>query len=726
MARDQGVKGGGRGDKIPGMFGAKGLRAMRMQEGTGEGKLRRGRSWLPTASWGWLWLAGLAMATGAEAAPQERAKASVVFRSGAGLNHGELPGGTVLYGGLLGERGQAATKQRAKPKQLLLTHLRRDALPTVAAGKSVAGGGRQVLAEAEQVLLPAAEAKQLTEGQRQWSLFRQTRFHDYAQRSTKWPLESLPQTTAVRTLVEGEVVQAGPLTVQVWETPGFSPGAISYLFVADGKRYAATGDLLYAGGRLLDIYSLQDAIAETKTRGYHGYAARAGQLITSLRRIQAWQPDEIWPARGPVIREPQREIALLLSRLEALLRSHFATDALRWYWGEESWRRRAELALGQPAGKATLEAMPMGREEKLPPWVLAIENSRLLLGEGGAAFLLDAGHPKIGERLEELHAAGKFARLEGIWITHYHDDHTDFVARMAKRWNAPVHYSASIAGILERPADYRMPAQTHVPTKGSTHGDGESWQWQGLRLTSFHFPGQTLYHGGLLVENPRAPEILFFIGDSFTPSGLDDYCLLNRNLTGEEEGYLYCLRLVDRLRAKHGERLWLINQHVAPMFQYDEARITRMQSELRKRREILAELTPLPGANYAVDEGWARFTPYALTAGTEKETLQAEGKKAGERKMTSSMVTELHLTNHSGRSERFGLRFQAPTGWRVVSAPASLTVAAGQTGRAKVVVAAEPGAPLGLLTADITVGGQKLRQWTEALLQPAEEEGTQP
>ena len=43
----------------------------------------------------------------------------------------------------------------------------------------------------------------------------------------------------------------------------------------------------------------------------------------------------------------------------------------------------------------------------------------------------------------------------------------------------------------------------------------------------FDFPGHTLYHGGFWWRD--GGEKPFFVGDSFTPSGIDDYCLQNRD-----------------------------------------------------------------------------------------------------------------------------------------------------------------------------------------------------
>ncbi|MCX6595047.1 MAG: hypothetical protein NTV70_01605 [Acidobacteria bacterium] len=230
--------------------------------------------------------------------------AGLQFSSGP-INTLRLPGNVVIYG-----------DSRAAPREVWVTHVRRDVL--WAAEANVAAGAK--------LTVPEAEARQVTDAGKFWSLFRQTRFHDYAQRSTKLPVDSL---AVARMVKGGDRLTAGEASVEVIDTPGYSAGAVSYLISSGGKRIAATGDLIYSGGRLLEIYSLQDAIPETKTRGYHGYAARAGQLIASLKKVQAWRPDVIVPARGPMITEPSREIDLLIGRLQSLLDSHFSTDALR-------------------------------------------------------------------------------------------------------------------------------------------------------------------------------------------------------------------------------------------------------------------------------------------------------------------------------------------------------------------------------------------------------------
>ena len=58
------------------------------------------------------------------------------------------------------------------------------------------------------------------------------------------------------------------------------------------------GDLIYGHGQILDLFSLQDAIPQVKEDGYHGYAARAGDIVQSLRKVAEWKPDILIPAHS--------------------------------------------------------------------------------------------------------------------------------------------------------------------------------------------------------------------------------------------------------------------------------------------------------------------------------------------------------------------------------------------------------------------------------------------
>ena len=565
----------------------------------------------------------------------------------------------------------------AAASHVLLTHARRDL--TWAAAASIRNGAVPVYPEKERELFenPAAF----------WSRFKTARFHDYAQTGTKVPASPVGKG---RTVKGGDVLTLGSLRVEVLDTPGYTAGAVSYLFEQGGRRYAATGDLIYGDGQLYDLYTLQDAVPEAKARGYHGYAARAADLIASLRLIAARRPDVLIPARGPLITNPQQAIDKLIQRLQTVLRSHFSTDALRWYWGDDNLRIRA----GKMLDNRMPDWMPMAEQSKLPEWVVPIANSRLILSAGGAAFLVDAGYSQILAKLESLRSEGRFSKLEGLWITHYHDDHTDHAAEVAQSFSAPVHYTVRMREILEHPAAFRMPCLTTNPIRNqSPEPDGRTLRWHEFELTFFDFPGQTLYHGGLRVRKDSG-ETLFFVGDSFTPSGMDDYSLQNRNFLREGAGYLYCLNLLER----EARSAWLINQHVEPMFRYAPDEYKRMREEIARRTEALNDLFPWPDLNFGIDESWARIHPY----GTEA-------------KPGAPVPLEVRIFNHSPDRETYSISWNLPPGWKLLRSEKSVTLPPRTEG--KITAAIQPaGTGLSIVTVDLTFRNRQLREWTEAMI----------
>jgi glyoxylase-like metal-dependent hydrolase (beta-lactamase superfamily II) len=471
-------------------------------------------------------------------------------------------------------------------------------------------------------------------------------------------------------------------------TPGYTRGAISYLIETGGKRLACTGDLIYGDGQLFDLYSLQDAVPEAKARGYHGYAARAGELIASLRRIQAEKPDVILPARGPAIENPKASIDKLISRLQRFLGSHFEVDALRWYWGDENHRMRSR-AVERP-----MEVMPMAEQSPLPGSILAIGNSRLIISRTGAAFLVDAGYGRLLEQLKTLRAEGKIKSIDGIWITHYHDDHTDYINDVVREFGSPVYFTQRMADVMAQPGAFRLPCLTTRPVSiENAKRDGEKLRWHEWEFTLHYFPGQTMYHGGLEARQDSG-ETYLFAGDSFTPSGMDDYCMQNRDILRSGEGYDACLRTIAGLP----KGAWVLNQHVNPMFRYTPEQVTRMKQELVKRSATLAEMSPWPDINFMVDESWARMYPY----GTEA---------------TAGAVVELELRimNHAAPKTTYRVNWNVPAGWTLVSGDQSVAIDGRKEGTAKARMKAGT-AGLHIVTADVSFGGKTLPQWTEAMV----------
>lgn len=611
---------------------------------------------------------------------------SVVVRADAPLPAGLtfIPG---PVNGAIVERGGRALVIYGDPESrgltadgVLLAHARRD---VVWAARDLVGQGARLIA-------PAGEAGWLTEPQRFWDGWRDRRFHDYAQQTSRIPGTPLPVS---RTVGEGDVVRWENLDFRVLGTPGYTRGAVSYLVEIDGRKIAFTGDLIRDDGKLQDLFSLQDAIPEAGIGGYHGWAGRLGALMVSLDRIAAEQPDLLIPLRGPVIDDPEEAIRRLGDRIRAVYANYLSIDALRWYFKDEHIRTKARRVLGPDA---RIDWMPMAETLPLPPEILAIANARLLLAQDGSGFLIDCGSTGIIDALRRLRAAGRLTSLEHVLVTHYHDDHTDALPALVAEFGARVHACGSLIDLIERPGDYRLPCLTRNPTPVTApHQDGDSWRWKEFRLTLFDFPGQTLHHNALLVEQDHGWAALF-AGDSFTPSGIDDYCLQNRNILRAGHGYLACL---DRLEQLPPGCL-LLNQHVEPAFRFSPDQILRMRRTLEERILLLRELLPFDDPNFGLDDTWAAFHPYWIAPPTGEPV-----------RLT------LRLTNHSPRPQTFRIAFHAPPGFGLETT-GILTVPPHTDGRLPLTVQIPDPPPAGrqIVTADIQWDGHRLRRWTEAVL----------
>jgi glyoxylase-like metal-dependent hydrolase (beta-lactamase superfamily II) len=334
----------------------------------------------------------------------------------------------------------------------------------------------------------------------------------------------------------------------------------------------------------------------------------------------------------------------------------------------------------------------------LPAWIIPIGNSRLFVSSDKSGFLVDCGSAQVLKTLKEMRNAGQIKSIDGIFITHYHDDHTDQVSEVVSAFGSTVYAHQSLTDLLENPSAYRLPCLTTHPIHVSGQLDeGATWRWKEFSLTVTNFPGQTLYHDALMVKKD-AGETIWFIGDSFTPSGIDDYCLQNRNFLGEGQGYQQCLDLLKHMPSDG----WLINQHVKPAFRFSDEQIQRMDDTLETRFALAQAVSVWDHPNYALDESWAHFTPY-LQQG-QPDTMS---------------LCRLKIMNHSTTVQTFRASINLPEGWTLGSiTPESVVVPPQQEGSLEVRFTPAKGSPAGvyILTANIKCAQRDLREWCEAMV----------
>ena len=455
----------------------------------------------------------------------------------------------------------------------------------------------------------------------------------------------------------------------------------------------AAHDLIYGDGQILDLYSFQDQIKQANIRGYHGYGSRLAQLVTSLKSLMAAQPDLLVPARGPLIRKPQASMKKLLDRVQKLYRNYLSTNALYWYFKKDRMTTCAERILGKGA---KFELLPYALHQKAPDWVFEQGTSRLLISDNGNAFLLDCGYQRIIDTVKKLMQQGLVKKVEGIFVTHYHDDHTDMVQTASEEFGCPIYALEQYADVLRNPNAYHLPAMTANPMKKvKVVKSGHRLKWHEFELTFHFFPGQTYYHGALFAKK-KGERPIMFVGDAFSPSGMDDYCVLNRNLAHEDDGYLRCLRMLNEIK----EDYWLVNEHIPFVFSFSPKEMDYLESRFRKRVSILAELFPWDDPNYGIDEQWAFFYPYGSKV------------KAG-----TTFQIELRLINHSPVAREFRVRPHSRGSLKILSQDKKrISLKPGEKGKIAIKVQAGEKAGTHLVTADIASKGMAFNDWSEALI----------
>ncbi len=499
-------------------------------------------------------------------------------------------------------------------ERLLFTHHHRDsasAVTKVAGPTTIVG-------------VPAAETPWFTQVETFW--------HDPKMR---WHLYNIhPHNLMLATSVQvqesyqdGDTIRFGDALITVLETPGHTDGSVTYLVEVDGERIAFCGDTIYGDGQLWDLYSLQKG--NGTVTDYHGFLGDHQRLLTSLTKILATEPTALIPTHGTILRDPISAVALLRQRLTTCYDTYVAISALRYYFPAMF----AEFA-GHPGH------MPIREGIAVPDFLRHVSTSWILIAQNGEALVMDCGSTAVIKALQAWQADGTISAVTACWVTHYHDDHVDAMADFQAAYPCPTYADAHVADVIEAPKGWRLPCISPTVTRVDRRTDeGERWQWNEFQLTAYHCPGQTYYHGGLLVEGDGLR--LFFSGDSFTPAGIDDYCAGNRNLLGMDVGFDRCLALIEECQPTH-----IFNCHVQPAFTFTPEEIGFMRANLAERVQCFRKLLPWDDPNYGLDEHWVRCWPYeqAVVAG---QTVQLQ----------------VVITNHSAVAQMARCRPILPTAW---------------------------------------------------------------
>lgn len=567
---------------------------------------------------------------------------------------------------------------------VLVTHHHRDQASGV--GRLIESGARLVVPAAEATLFSEAEAF-WEEQSHFWSSFRPHRF-------------TLRESVAVSRVVKGgDVLEWEGLKFEVIETPGHTDGSVTYLVELDGQQIAFTGDLIYGPGKLWEIYSLQNRVGPLRMP-HLGFGGMGEVVKGSLERVLAAKPDLLIPSHGVVMRDPHSAVEQMKRNFDAVMDNYLTTvgwpDFGKTIGSPHVARFAGLLAKLYPEKK--LPRLPPLPPVSFPPWIRQIDwTTQAIIADDGSAFLSDcgvSGRSDVVLTLRELIRSGEIRRVEGIWPTHYHLDHNEMLDRARKATGAEVYVQREMLDITERPHAYGLPFMSSVPTPvDHVMEHGQTIDWHGIKLTFYHFPGQTVYHAGLLAEKDGFKA--FFTGDSWANWGIEDYCAQFRCFLGEDRGYDKCLKILLECKPDI-----LVQAHRGAMaVTEDYLRQTLMTYQ--KREQLCRELFPYDDPNFGLDPYWARAYPYRQTAlpGAHVEI-------------------EARITNHATSPKAISAELRVPRNWKVINGSGTTTVAARAEGRIRFRAVAPDGPPSSrhVLGIAITADGQPFGELAEAIV----------
>lgn len=385
------------------------------------------------------------------------------------------------------------------------------------------------------------------------------------------------------------------INIKAVHTPGHTTGSMSYIVKSKGKTVAFVGDLLYDYGKVVNLYSLQ--LANGTATDYHGFLGAYKKLNQSLDKILEQNPHIIVPSHGIVITNPTKAIAELKNNLAACYKLYKEISSINHWFGD--------VVDDMDENKIYINEQVVS----LPSFVIEEDTSRILISKDKSAFVIDCGSDSVVTLLENMMTAGEIKSVDGVWVSHYHDDHVASINALRERFSCPVYCHVCFSDVLQNPNAYILPCLYEKPIQVDyVLKNFEDIIWKEFTLLNCYFPGQTIYHAALYVTKNDCDKTIFFAGDSFTPSGIDDYCSYNINPLKLSDGYFYCIDLVENFKPNY-----IVNQHQTGGFVFSERSLQTIKTNLMKRFEVYSKLLPTGDINYGLYPNWITSYPYCQT-----------------------------------------------------------------------------------------------------------------
>ena len=425
----------------------------------------------------------------------------------------------------------------------------------------------------------------------------------------------------------------------VQPTPGHTIGSISLLANIDGRSTAFSGDLLYADGKVQNLYDLQYFYQEHEGVDFSLYS------ISELIKLK---PQLLCPSHGDPITNPE-------AALESTRR-----NLLDWY---HYWK---------PNGTPTYQFQATEVSPHLIAHPLPASTFYAILSKSGKAMLIDYGSASwnffqsfrdavdtygrmrfVEHSLDVLQSRYGVKKFDVALPTHIHDDHINGFSHLARRYGTRVWCFENNREIFLNPRGRNLGCILAEPINiERTFRDGETFQWEEYEFTVMHSPGHTEYQMAIFTTIDGRK--VAFTGDAFFSN---DKVALAHNLIYRNDvrvgDYLRSIRNIQQMHPQ-----MIAPGHGEP-FMVSDRMIDQFVERAKRQDEIFATLIANPATNFGLDPSWVHIYPYQAVAQADQPCR-----------------LEIRVRNHGPDSMHFEAALCLPSGWTSSPERATFTVPA--------------------------------------------------
>lgn len=507
------------------------------------------------------------------------------------------------------------------------------------------------------------------------------------------PIEPIPIS---RSLEAGETLSWSGYELRCVETPGNSPGAMTYILDAGGRRVAFSGDVVCDGPRMHTWFD---------TEWDYGFGKGLETLIESVDRLAEQSPDVLLPSHGPVISNPLEQLS---------------------EYGQKLRKLQSLYVRGYPVFEITDEEKdPLSRPTAVPgigqvlPHLFKFTmpgfggNFSIIIADSGRAIVSDCGLMSaevLDRALEGMREHLGLKQIDAMVISHMHGDHFLLGEHLRRKYGAEIWTLDRVADLCEHPQRYDYAAMIQAYnadidslTIDRRLQDGEVVEWEGYRLQFDWMPGQTEF--GCCMWLALDGRRVAFTGDNIFGNPRDPQqdgheAVVARNSAVFEEGYLYAAEYLQELQPD-----LMMGGHSFVMPEPKEF-IDRYHRWAQEIIRVYQELLGNPYYQYRFDPYWVKAEPYRV--------ILSPG---------ATQQVDLVVRNFREGEQRHRIAIATPPG--IVADPPVLEgVLKGHSRQSfPVQLRAEPGAEPGLRIVgfDITLDGRRYGQWFDMLVDIAAE-----